>query len=94
MISQAIASALGALTLAGYNQSPADNLADRVEDAPEERADAKENRANALDYHAEQVRQSGEQRADPITAADRSVAATMSEERRHAVIANDAPAVR
>lgn len=90
----AVAAALGALTLAGCNQSPADNLADRVEDSADERADAMENRADALDDRAEQVRQTGEERADAISAADRNVAATMSEERRDAVVANEAPAVR
>lgn len=89
-----IGAALCALTLAGCNQSPADNLADRVEDAADERADAMENRADALEDRAEQVRQTGEERADAISAADRNVAATMTQERRDAVIANEAPAVR
>ncbi|AHE55448.1 hypothetical protein [Sphingomonas sanxanigenens] len=93
-IALAIGTALCALTFASCNQSPADNLADRVEDAANERADAMENRAGALEDRAEQVRQTGEERADAISAADRNVAATMSQERRDAVIANEAPAVR
>ncbi|UZK66604.1 hypothetical protein [Sphingomonas sp. M1-B02] len=89
-----IAAALGSLALAGCNQSPSENLADRVEDAADNRADAMENQAEALIERAEQVRETGEQRADAIEAADRNVAATMTEERRDAVVANEAPAVR
>ena len=85
---------LGALALSGCNQSPAENLADRVEDAADARADAMENQAEALQDRAEQVRETGEERADAIAAADRNVAATMSAERRDAVVANEAPAVR
>lgn len=86
--------AVGALTLAGCNQSPAENLADRVENTADLRADAMENQAEALVDRAEQVRETGEERADAIEAADRNVAATMTEERRDAVVANEAPAVR
>ncbi|MEO8374029.1 MAG: hypothetical protein ABI471_02300 [Sphingomonas bacterium] len=90
----ALGAALCALALAGCNQSPAENLADRVENAADTRADAMENQADALEERADQVRQTGEERADAITAADRNVAATMSDERRDAVVANEAPAVR
>lgn len=90
----AFGAALGVLVLAGCNQSPAENLADRVENAADMRADAMENQADALDNRAAQVRETGEERADAITAADRNVAATMTEERRDAVVANEAAAVR
>lgn len=89
-----VSAAICALALAGCNQSPAENLADRVENAADARADAMENQAEALQDRAEQVRETGEERADAITAADRNVAATMTEERRDAVVANEAPAVR
>ncbi|AJP71255.1 hypothetical protein [Sphingomonas hengshuiensis] len=89
-----LGAAFCALALAGCNQTPAENLADRVEDAADTRADAMENQAEALKDGAEQVRETGEERADAITAADRNVAATMTEERRDAVVANEAPAVR
>ena len=90
-----------ALALTGCNQSPAEKLADRVEDtadkradAMENKADAMENKADALDERAEQVRKTGEERGDAISAADRNVAETMTKERRDAVVANEAPAVR
>lgn len=82
-----------ALCLAGCNQSPADKLADRVENAADVRADSMENQADALQERAEQIRETGEERADAISAADRNVA-TMSDERTEAIIANQAPAVR
>lgn len=90
----ALGAALSALSLAACNQSPAENLADRVENASDMRADAMENQAEALQESAKQVRENGEERADAITAADRNVTATMTQERRDAVVANDAPAVR
>ncbi|MBB5710022.1 hypothetical protein [Sphingomonas xinjiangensis] len=86
--------ALGAVALAGRGQSPAENLGDRVQNAADMRADAMENRAEALTDRAEQAREPGEERADAIAAADRNVAATMTEERRDKVVANEAPAVR
>lgn len=85
---------LGAATLAACSQTPAENLADRVEDAADMRADAMENQAELLKDRAEQVRDTGEERADAIAAADRNVATTMIEERRDQVVANEAPAVR
>lgn len=90
----ALGTMLCALALAGCNQSPAENLADRVESTADTRADAMENQAEALQDRAEEVRETGEERADAIVAADRNVAATMSDERRDAVVANEAPAVR
>ncbi len=81
------------LALAGCNQSPADNLAEQVENAADMRADAMENRADALEQRAEEIRETGTERADAIGAADRNVAG-MTEERRAAIIANEAPAVR
>jgi hypothetical protein len=89
-----LSAALCTLALAGCNQSPAENLADRVENAADTRAEAMENQAEALEDRAEQVRETGEERADAITTADRNVTATMSAERRDAVVANEAPAVR
>ncbi|KFG89472.1 hypothetical protein BV98_002736 [Sphingobium herbicidovorans NBRC 16415] len=49
------------------------------------------NPADSLD---DRVKESAEARAHAISAADRNVAATMSEERRETVVANEAPAVR
>lgn len=86
--------ATGAVALAACSQTPAENLADRVENAADMRADAMDNRAELLRDRAEQIRETGEERADAIAAADRNVAATMTEDRREAVIANEAPAVR
>lgn len=88
-----IGAGICALALAGCNQSPAENLAEQVENAADMRADAMENRAAALKQQAEEVRETGSERADAIGAADRNVAG-MTEERREAIIANEAPAVR
>ncbi|MHA6718097.1 hypothetical protein ACX40Y_01480 [Sphingomonas sp. RS6] len=85
--------ALCALPLAACNPSPADNLADRVENAADARADALENRADMLNQRAEDVRETGEERADAIDAAGRNVA-TMSQAERDAIVANDSAAVR
>ncbi len=85
---------LTGLGLVSCNKSPAENLADRVETAADNRADALENRADALDDRAEQIRRSGNERADAISAADRNVTATMTQDRRDAIVANEAPAVR
>lgn len=89
-----MSAAICALALAGCNQSPAENLADRVEKAADNRADALESQADTLQDRAEQVREGGEERADAIKAADRNVAATMTQERRDAIVANEAAAVR
>lgn len=77
--------AIGAVALAACSQTPAEHLADRVENAADMRADAMDNRAELLRNRAEQVRETGEQRADAIAAANRNVAATMTEERQDQV---------
>lgn len=86
--------------LAACNNSPSDKLAGRVESAAENRADALEanaqalrNEAAMLDQRAETTRDVGEARADAIKAADMNVS-TMSQERRDAIVANQAAAVR
>jgi hypothetical protein len=88
------------LPLAACNKSPSDKLAGRVENAANNRADAMEanadalrNQAAMLDNRAEKARDTGESRADAIKAADMNVAA-MSQERRDAIVANQAAAVR
>jgi hypothetical protein len=100
---KAIVSVLSAaliLPLAACNSTPSEKLADRVEEAADNRADALESNAEALraqaaslDNRAEAVRDTAEERADAIEAADRNVAA-MSQEKRDAVVLNEAPAVR
>lgn len=70
-----------------------DKLAGRVEDAADNRADAMEAQADALKERAEQVRDTGESRSDAIDAADVNAQA-MSQERRDAIVANEAAAVR
>lgn len=88
------------LPLVACNGSPSDKLADRVEDAADNRADAMEanadmlrNQAAQLDNRADKARDAGESRADAIEAADMNVAG-MSQERRDAIVANQAAAVR
>lgn len=88
------------LPLAACNKSPSDKLADRVENAADTRADAMEanadalrNQAAMLDNRADKARDTGESRADAIKAADMNVSA-MSQERRDAIVANQAAAVR
>jgi len=88
------------LPLAACNKSPSDKLADRVENAAGNRADAMEanadvlrNQAARLDDRADKVRDTGESRSDAIEAADMNVAG-MSQERRDAIVANEAAAVR
>ncbi|WP_375272625.1 hypothetical protein [Sphingomonas sp.] len=90
----------GVLALGACNSSPSDKLADRVEDAADNRAEAMEanaaalrNQAAMLDGRADRTRDIGEARADAIEAADMNVAA-MSQERRDAIVANQAAAVR
>lgn len=90
----------GALALGACNSSPSDKLADRVEAAADNRADAMEadaaalrNQAEMLDSRAERTRDVGEARADAIDAADMNVAA-LSQDRRDAIVANQAAAVR
>jgi hypothetical protein len=88
------------LPVAACNKSPSDKLADRVENAADNRADAMEanadtlrNQAAMLDNRADKARDTGESRSDAIQAADMNVAG-MSQERRDAIVANKAPAVR
>ena len=88
------------LPLAACNKSPSDKLADRVENAADNRADAMEanadvlrNQAARLDDRANKARDTGESRSDAIEAADMNVAG-MSQERRDAIVANEAAAVR
>jgi hypothetical protein len=88
------------LPLAACNKSPSDKLADRVENAADNRADAMEanadmlrNRAARLDDRADKARDTGDSRSDAIEAADMNVAG-MSQERRDAIVANQAAAVR
>ncbi|MDF7775715.1 hypothetical protein P1X14_10695 [Sphingomonas sp. AOB5] len=84
---------LCALAVAGCNQSPADKLAARVENAAEARAAALEKQAEELKDQARRIREGGDERADAIDAAGRNVAA-MTQEQRDAIVANEAPAVR
>ena len=88
------------LPLAACNKSPSDKLADRVENAADNRADAMEAHADTLrdqaamlDNRADKARNTGDSRADAIQAADMNVAA-MSQEQRDAIVANEAAAVR
>lgn len=88
------------LPLAACNNTPTDKLADRVENAADNRADTMEaqadalrNQAQMLDNRAETTRDVAESRADAIKAADMNVAA-MSQDQRDAIIANQAAAVR
>ncbi len=89
-----------AVPLAACGGKGDDRLADRVEDAADNRADALEmqsdrleSQAEALDERAEQVRKTGERRADAIDAADPNAKA-MSGDRKDMIAANEAAAVR
>ncbi len=84
---------LMAAPLAACGGNGSDKLAERVEDAADNRADAMEAQADALETRAEQVRDTGESRADAIKAADLNAQA-ISPERRDAIVANEAAAVR
>ncbi len=88
-----VAAALILLPLAACNERPADKLADRVEDAGDARADALENEAEMLENRADAVRDNADDRSDAIEAADRDVS-QLSGERRDAIVADEAPAVR
>lgn len=96
----AILAIVAVAPLAACNNSPSDKLADRVESAADNRADAMEANADALreqaatlDNRADRTRDIGEARSDAIEAADMNVAG-MSQERRDAIVANQAAAVR
>lgn len=86
--------------LVACHRSASDRLADRVQNAADQRADALKAQADKLQAHADalnnradQVRDTGKSRADAIEAADMNVAA-MSKDQRNAIVANDAAAVR
>ncbi|WP_343527303.1 hypothetical protein [Sphingomonas sp.] len=88
------------MPLAACNSKGTDKLAERVEDAADNRADTMENQADALrnqakmlDKRAEKTRDYAEDRADAIKAADINASA-MSQEQRDAIVANQAAAVR
>ncbi len=83
---------LPALAACGGSSSSAERLADNVEAAAENRADAMRAEAESLMNRADRTEAVGEQRADAIEAADQNVAALTPEERQ-AVIRNEAPAV-
>lgn len=70
-----------------------DKLADRVENAADVRATVMEAKADAINARVEDVREVGERRANAIDAADVN-AASMTEEQRDKIVANEAPAVK
>lgn len=95
-----IFSAAALFSLAACEKSSSDKLADQVENAADARADVLENtadalanRADRLDDRAAEIRETGEQRSDAIDAADRDVSG-ITEEKRKAIVANEAAAVR
>ncbi|WP_375271449.1 hypothetical protein [Sphingomonas sp.] len=88
-----ILSALLLAPLAACGGNGDDKLAERVEDAADNRADALESRADALEERADQVRATGESRSDAIDAADLNAEA-MTAEQKNAIVANNAAAVR
>ncbi|MEP7004908.1 MAG: hypothetical protein ABI810_02925 [Sphingomonas bacterium] len=80
-------------------KSPSDKLAGRVENAADTRPDAMKNNADALrartetlDNRSTAVPETAESRSDAIKEADQNVAG-MSQERRDAIVANQAAAV-
>lgn len=79
--------------LAACGGSGDDKLAHQVKKAADNRADQLDQRAADLKDQADQVRKTGEKRADAIDAADLNTHA-MSPEQKEAIIANQAPAVR
>ena len=90
----ATGAALLALQLTACDKGKGDDkLADKVENAADARADAMENQADAMNEQADQVRETGEARADAIDAADVNANA-MTGEKKDAIVANEAPAVR
>jgi len=87
---------LGVITLvplAGCNKNGDEKLADRVENAADNRADALDKQAEVLKDRADQVRENGEDRSNAIDAADVNARA-MTQAERDAIVANQAPAVR
>lgn len=90
-----VATTSAALLIGACSQSPSDNLAGRVENAADARADAMENQADVLNERADKAREIGEARADAIDAADRdSRVSNMTQQQRDAIVANEAAAVR
>lgn len=85
--------ARAAVPLSACSKSSSDQLADRVENAADARADNLEMQADMLENRAAAVREAGEERSDAIEAADRNVAA-MSQAERDAIVANETAAVR
>ncbi|RYD19593.1 MAG: hypothetical protein EOP89_15420, partial [Lysobacteraceae bacterium] len=70
-----------------------EKLAGRVENHADAQADMMENRADALDAQAKQVRKTGEARGDAIDAANLNTS-QMSNDQKAAIINGAAPAVR
>ena len=92
--------AMSLVSLSACNSKGTEKLADRVENAADNRADTMEaqadalrNEAKMLDNRAENTRDYAEDRADAIKAADVNASA-MSQEQRDAIVANQAAAVR
>ncbi|MEO8723388.1 MAG: hypothetical protein ABI395_07680 [Sphingobium sp.] len=84
---------LGILSLTACSKSGDRKLADRVENHADAQADMLENRADALNAEAKQIRHTGEQRSDAIDAANLNTAA-MSNTQKAAIVNDAAPAVR
>ncbi len=81
-----IVGALALTPLASCGGNGDDKLAERVEDAAD-------NRADAMEQRADEIRDTGERRADAIDAADLNAEA-MDASQKDAIVANQAPAVR
>lgn len=82
-----------AAPLAACGGNGDDKLAQRVEDAADNRADQMEAQAQDLENRADRTREIGEQRGDAIDAADLNAQA-MSNAQKDAIVANSAAAVR
>lgn len=83
----------GLVPLAACAKSGDEKLAARVENHADAQADMMENRADALDAQAKQVRETGKSRGDAIDAADLNTS-QMSADHKAAIINGAAPAVR
>ncbi len=84
---------LGMVPLAACGKSGDKRLADRVENYADAQADMLENRADALNAQAKQVRRTGESRSNAIDAANLNTAA-MSNAQKAAIVNGAAPAVK
>lgn len=84
---------LSLVALSGCGGKGDDKLAGRVQSAADNRADALEAQADALDARAERERKIGDRRADAIDAADLNAAA-IGNATKDAIVANEAAAVR